>query len=962
MKRCGLALVLVSGVLAVLASLGSAFVLVVRLERRAAAQRIHAARAHLLARAGVEDAMARLDAGQDPVYAGEDYDADGHPLPGAGVETQAQVFNPAACDRAACPVAHALRPSFAFRGGSGGILVSVDGRSRGVTSPLGYALKVEDESGKLDVNGGLLDGGDRDADGIPDHRDPDPGAGWNAQMVRVLDLLGAQAEVGVPGLGTQAIQSRPLGGYDSVHAVEVAVGTLRDLSPYLTTRGRPDASVIRPKPGGNFMPLSEVKKLRGALVREEGGRPPVNLNTTSRPVLVALLSGLRASTWQDPHYAQITDYEIDAARAEALADAFMAWRPFGTWGDFEQACDRLVADLILTDFNHRPGYYENVFGGGNLAAADLLKAHFDPNTRLVKQIPDQLLWRWIDKSDLAVWSTEGCLASRGAFRIGCVGRILSASGELLAASEMAVDLEAYRTLQQTTQADFIAGRADPATFLSRASPGSLLRTHGASAAWRTWGGHPDEGLAVVTYPCPPGALPDHAADFDGSLALATVELRPLDPTDPPGSRLMFLQHFDDSWDAEILATHPAGDPMRMPGSYDALLGSPSGSVWPASPNEPNTLYPDGAHVQPGRSPGYPTLPNLPPFEGAPKHNRAVFGYWVKPLTSTIHTPMDLCSHRRVDIGSDIATQTFGLGRRDGDTWGFIFENRAEPGDYDNHFERQSHVTYGTPPAMLLPGLRWHWVTLHHNSGSATLGSDVGLSVRGLRGEGEGGDAGWSLYPYEYTLMGTQDIRGADVPFVIGCHPVPGHDFSYANHLLDEFAVLDLQDDPSAALLAASAWGLTCYQDGRYYKGNDGCFLSGSLVPDGGAPARLRRVSWTAYLPSDPRQEIAGDFLAPLPDLGVPRLQDATLAGARVVVELLDAAGTLLSPPLRVLSQGEKVGLTLPAFRYRVRFEPTPSWTPGERVSQPLLETPVLDDISISWVPAAGPRVEAWERR
>ena len=62
--RRGLALILVVGVLALMAVMGSAFVMLSRLERRAAHQRLHATQALLLARSGLEDALARVSAGQ----------------------------------------------------------------------------------------------------------------------------------------------------------------------------------------------------------------------------------------------------------------------------------------------------------------------------------------------------------------------------------------------------------------------------------------------------------------------------------------------------------------------------------------------------------------------------------------------------------------------------------------------------------------------------------------------------------------------------------------------------------------------------------------------------------------------------------------------------------------------------------------------------------------------------------
>jgi type II secretory pathway component PulK len=76
----GLALLIVVGVLGLLAVLATAFVTMAQLERRASQQRLFATKAFLLARSGLEDALARLAAGQDlhavsNRYFGEDWDA-----------------------------------------------------------------------------------------------------------------------------------------------------------------------------------------------------------------------------------------------------------------------------------------------------------------------------------------------------------------------------------------------------------------------------------------------------------------------------------------------------------------------------------------------------------------------------------------------------------------------------------------------------------------------------------------------------------------------------------------------------------------------------------------------------------------------------------------------------------------------------------------------------------------------
>ena len=66
----GFALLVVVGVLGGLSVLAAAFVTMAQMERRASEQRVHATQAFLLARSGIEDALARLAAGQQTGYGG----------------------------------------------------------------------------------------------------------------------------------------------------------------------------------------------------------------------------------------------------------------------------------------------------------------------------------------------------------------------------------------------------------------------------------------------------------------------------------------------------------------------------------------------------------------------------------------------------------------------------------------------------------------------------------------------------------------------------------------------------------------------------------------------------------------------------------------------------------------------------------------------------------------------------
>ncbi len=965
-------ILVVVGVLGILAVLSVAFVTLARLERRASQQRVQALQATLLARSGLEDVMARLDRGQDASwgavrYAGEDWDAGGTLN---GSEIGAEIFQRGVLNVLDCPLRHALRPSFFAANAAGMPLgVAVDGRSRGYSGRLDagivpqrlYAVKVEDESGKLNVNGGFLDGGDRDGDGIPDFRDPevrtaapsDTGQGWNGQLTRVLDLLGAQPELGIPNLGTLAMQGRPAGGYASVRALQQALGTARDLTPYLTTSSWIDRKVVHPNaiPGQAGGALSDVKRARRRLALEEGGRPPVNLNAAPRPVLLALVDGLSGISFHAPEVPEA--YTLDAAMAAGIVDALLARRavsPFSTWPEFCAFCDGLVTGGTV----HGPAWQAFPAGGGDLARVDLLKAAFDPNTLLAKELPDQILYRWVDKSDLTSWSTEGSLGPTGTFTVGVVARILDASGRLLAEATAGSTLRAFDLLRQTTQRDFLAGRspdAGPTSVLSL-STDPLVQMTGASASWNLWGA--GTGLAALTYPHPMTALPANPSDVDGRIGLATTEL----PTASSG--MCFLHHFDDSWTADL------GSPAaRLPGPYQAASGPMAyddrlqadlaQGAWPDPATEPNTLCPDGMHAQDFRSPGFLALGNLPAFQNLGNH--AVISFWAKLPVQTGRMAFQckkyLGGTQALMVGLDaVAGVTMGT------SWGMIVEN-CDAGS-DLGFERPAYVTWVTGGARVLqPGLRWELVSAFFDTNETATGQDANVRARGVRGAGTLNLGASYGAPFDTGL--TQDLTTPSLPFVLGNMRTSQGFPDYArpaNEILDEFVICDFGDGAAAALLRLDLLQAQRFRDGRYYKGDDGSFLSAVLNPDGGARVRLLRAQWTAYRPNESRLESVGDW-GPVyygdpadPPTISPRPLDAALADAHVELDLLDEAGTTVLQPL---VQGAPLGLVRPGFRYRARFVNALS----DPVNQGVLESPFLDDVTFAFQRQGGPRLLAW---
>ncbi len=972
MHRRGLALILVAGVLGLLAVLGLAFVTMAQLERKASRQRLYATKAMLLARSGIEDAVARLSAGQDLQrvanrYGGEDWDADGS---FSAYEKAEQVFNPTSttADTATCPVRHAMRPSFPVMipGASNPVTQRVEGRLRGYSGRLSddlasvgnvYALKVEDESAKINVNGGFLDGGDRDGDTILDHHDldvfnpadpSDRGRGWNKQLTRVLNLLGVY--VGVAQLGTKTLSQRPVGGYGSIEELQQAIGTPIDLSPYLTAWSWPDPAVVHPNPlSGNisYQAANDLKLDRGPLKLEEHGRSPVNLNAADPLVLQALLSDLWGMAWEGP---ESPCFAVSVTQGFFIANAMVSRRrnrPFSSWFDLSVFLDGLAEPFF--------GRFPTASGENCYHKVDLIKACLDPNTALNKEIPDQLRWRRLDKSDLVNSSTEGCFEPTGVFKVACTGRLLSQEGRILAQTTISQGVEVFRPFRHSTQADFVGGRGSLETYLAPVPDilpvplayGSL--TTGASALWKTWPGV-DRGLTAMTYPCNPMCLPAKAADFDGAVGLATVEL---DESLPAGALSdTFLHHLDDTWRADVAGGAPALQTGKPP---DAKLQiQVQESAWPVSGSEPCTLYPDGLHVQRERSPVYRALGNLPSDDATSTHG-ALFLWSKRPNLGSNRVAVT-CG--RVDQWSQVLAVGFSSS-----CFGLVIESGSFSGD-NRHEGQQLFESLPLPGySVATGGPRWLLLGALWDTDESTLDDQRRFQVRGFPGEPfrEFADP-TTDYVFPMFTSDCTALVDATCTLVLGLdHTIPGFLAApsgiAAHSVTDEMAIMDFGDLPGPAFSAFETWMDDAWKAGRYYKGA-GRYLSPEILA--GTPARILRTAWTEYLPRENRIEVRGiNGAIPAKIRGFPRgvdpdLQDDPSGNPRawIELELLDAGATLDSPALQPLTQGGRVGRMMKGFQYRARFRSNLE----SPLDEPLLESPWLDDITFTCQPAGYPRV------
>lgn len=223
----GFALVMVSGLLALLMGTALAFSRIVGIG--ALGTESSAWEAALAAAGGMEYAAARLQERSDPVRPSQ-----------AGARADDWTFR----EPAETPLEKALNPSYAHGE------APWSGRLRGGSR---FALKIECLDGKIPVNAGYLDVGTapdnpmqgtpltRDFDEVPDHGDVDVHP-YHMGLATLLDGLGAvldlqhRRKLGSSGrsqnpadwiqpswLGQDLIARRPLGGYPDLDAVDAAL-------------------------------------------------------------------------------------------------------------------------------------------------------------------------------------------------------------------------------------------------------------------------------------------------------------------------------------------------------------------------------------------------------------------------------------------------------------------------------------------------------------------------------------------------------------------------------------------------------------------------------------------------------------------------------------------------------------------------------------------------------------------
>ena len=397
---------------------------------------------------------------------------------------------------------------------------------------------------------------------------------------------------------------------------------------YVTIYGQPDNKVIKPpqhrlKEGAQIFSWRQITP--DDLIREE--RHPININTASKPVLMAALLNLKGiylhqglsdeEIEKSGHIKEVFSNELDKPLGrieppglsigklksidlkisenirliENLAERIIEERnsyPFLEWQAFNNFCDNLVQEEFFGDISTPEGYELA------RARADLIKANANPNTLMNKFNPDRVVYRSLDKSDLITYTTEFCFTPRGYFEIesrGMVFRPSISGGMLLEADYLTRGVvKVYEIYSETAQSDFSRGHINNQP--------------------------KQETYTLQTYPQPDiDKLPKGCYE-DGQIALTSIETRP-DKTST------FTHHFNKTLKAS--QSNGNAQPLEIEGNNTKVGSLFDGGV----------LYPDGVYSDSGSYPAYESENNI--VDGiagerlyGKKQFRGAISLWIKP--------------------------------------------------------------------------------------------------------------------------------------------------------------------------------------------------------------------------------------------------------------------------------------------------------------------------------------------
>jgi len=813
-------------------------------------------------------------------------------------------------------------------------------------------------------------------------------------------LANLAEELGAPLVrldGERLVTQRPTGGwqsFDQIRGMALGGSFVKSelLRPYLLLDAWVDLKVIRPTATRNLLgkyPKGWAEITRGSSDDGPGTmayftagrsapvpgfepRAPVSLSWARlhKPALVALLRDLEGvflhEAWHSVEaydntsargncIGLLTSLVVTTAEARRIADRMaVPGLELSTWQAFQDFCDALP-DAVFVVANPQE----------IKAKKDMIKANFNPNSDLNKFNPNPTLWKSVDKMDLLVYSTEFSLYPQNGHLASAAGRF-SGSVRVLKAA-----LAGPQAIRLTTQKEFVGnslgllqvagdegGLRQPG-WTAVGAPDFITQSKGDSRTWghrlNTTGAYSggwmdldSQGLSLQTYPEPclksagPEALSNAAANYDGNLQLATVET--VDgalynvPGTPPDLRC--LARFNDDLALDVHPFALVSDADNQPDTWQPPL---TNSLM--DPVRPNTLFPDGCYAERNRAPGYLDRGNVNGFHG-------LLSFWMKPNYEGRISRRGREYFRWTNYsGAD--PQFFFLG------WYSKIRCRFE---IDHFLSDQSREHEYTTPDRNLDPRRWYLVTFFWDTQATVLNDhgelllDDGIAALDRGSPESYPNAGVNPGATDFTLDAPEDGVSATIrphKFFLGKRGASkgsGNDRTVGNSIgtgadatFDELAIWDFgQNAGSANILAASRYG-----EGRYYKGWVYTDLGTAPVQDQAgswfsAPISLpsasvvRQIHWTWYRPPSLPQDFA-------------EMELTTPSGSAYLLPEAESRSSKAFGWNRDLQSWRVFGRIPGPFRLHAVFR-RPAALPA---GAPILDSPVLDDLTLLYAPQQG---------
>ncbi|MBI3269453.1 MAG: hypothetical protein HYZ53_10570 [Planctomycetes bacterium] len=285
--------------------------------------------------------------------------------------------------------------------------------------------------------------------------EPAPIAGFNPLPAAVTQQLVD------PNFWTQVFTVRQsaafagrLGSLKDLQRAGALPDTLVVLHDYATVHGFTE-TVLRPSASPAF-PGNALPDGRGCTTE---ARAPVNVNTASRPVLLAVLAGVQGlptagvstgqpqlfvggvpSTVMDLGRLPVTQ-AIPYGQADQIARQILLRRSIG-------------AGPLLT-FQDLFAFLENPALGLLPDQVSALEANANPNALFCTWNPNRLSGeKRVDKANLTVWTTELCFGSMGWFEVQSLGRVVGPAGFVFGEEKLEATVKVFDVFRLTTQRDF----------------------------------------------------------------------------------------------------------------------------------------------------------------------------------------------------------------------------------------------------------------------------------------------------------------------------------------------------------------------------------------------------------------------------------------------------------------------------------------------------------------------------